>query len=49
MGMQVEVENIFINDRGKNCRHLIVMFAAAEVEMLCYENENTVQKAVDEQ
>lgn len=43
----VEVGNIFINDLGKKCRNLFIMFAV-EVERLCYENQNIVQKAVDE-
>lgn len=48
METQVEVGNIFINDLGKKCRNLLTMFAVDELERLCYENQNIVQKAVDE-
>lgn len=47
METQVEVGNIFIHDLGKKCRNLL-MFAVEEVKMLCYENQNIVQEAVDE-
>lgn len=34
METQVEVGNIFINDVGKKCRHLLITFAVDEVERL---------------
>lgn len=48
METQVEVGNIYINDLGKKCRNLLIMFAVDEIERFCYENQNTVQKAVDD-
>jgi len=38
----VEAGNIFINDLGKKCRNLLIMFAVDEIESRCYENQNIV-------
>ena len=34
--------------QAKKCRNLLIMFAVDEVGRLCYENQNVVQKAVDD-